>query len=565
MDSFMSACRIIDVDILVRVRRTLRIRRRIPVFFAFYFFCASFWDWGLGAPPGELIPKGHEASTWAVLVILALLVLRAAFSRDVTARLLLGVMHAVIAASIALLTGERFGIAIGKLLAEQKSGAVPVLVVLVVLVILILIVTWKIVIRYGYALVLSVLPNGEFRRWFEDSVAAEAARKRIDRKVRREERETITRASRKAFMEFVLLGSAAFFIASFCGGIVAATADFEEPFRALLHGRYWDLITFQVLPRTHIDSRQQTVSEIWKATLMLFPFVAGNAFGLMTFGWLWQRWRRSRIVIHRIDMANPMPPGGVLVLRHSWDDVMQVPKRAVTLRRLPFMVYPFTYTFGQLIATRLSFMGPMHSLDTARAFVPILDPLRQWLSIEERGERPMIRSMLLWLARLRRHLRSPLPPPGGRRFRADGINWIDVAITCIEQAKMIVAIIGASRKGVLVSRSLAREMELVRSGGALDKTLFLMPPIHDTWRVRSRWKAFIPYLGPIESLPHPRRVLGVCFRDGQPIIITGDARAEFHYQSVLDLSGSLVSEPRSCRLPVASYEGNRQPATGNST
>jgi hypothetical protein len=485
---------IIDCGPLVRLRRSFRYPWRLGLVLCFLFVAAFIAV--LSGPIDPADPAAVENEyMWrrsrGVLLFLLIPTAIAFFRRDLFARLYFAI--------VAWLTAF---IAMFFVLAGMSAGGLQNNLALIAILVGVVI-AWQ-WFRSASALLRSVIP---LRRWqwlreqLRITQSAIGERDAVARE--RPQQQALRTSPTGAFVLFITSSAIAWIVTLFFFSVLLMAGSNDEFLLAL---RQWDLANAMRIARTfQPDSTSNdltTASIILQIVLILLTYIPA-----VIAGYLWHRWRRSRLQVYTAAAQEAIPPGSVLLLRHSNDDVMRIPTRNFSLARAPFMLYEWNYTLEELIATRLAHVGPLHALASARA---------------------------------------QLQPLGAVRHRYSDEDWFPAVTASVPDARMVVTIMGAEKDGQLTSEHLRREMELLRDGGHLDKTLFLMPPIVLSWRLRARWRQFLDLTIPGASANRKlrrlaKRVLGVCFVQQMPVILTGSDQNEFFYESALDIAGALVT------------------------
>lgn len=533
---------IVNVNRLVRVRRSFRLRWRAAVVPLFLLLAYGWWMvLASGYERGDdmLRPRrGVLVLTWVFFTALCALALVALFRKGDFARLFFAVASGF--SGLNVLCFALWPSKEGLLVRLVAEGLDPPLALVVVLAVIWL--ALKFLFLYSYVLWLSLIPYGPgraFRQQVIHTLRAMPARKKNIKAYRRIQ-EGRRAPSRRALVRFLTLGGAAVSVglASWAlASMVSVSDDLAKSIHRLELFRAAAVVwNFSPASLDRGDVSGEKV--LWVNVLLFLGY-----FNFVAFGLLWHRWRRSRIPIDRVSSPRHIPPSGVLLLRHSKDDVMRVPRRRFSLLRLPFMAFEWNYTFEELMAERLAFVGPLYSLGSARDESPVfgeaLGRLRARLG---KSAWAPLRRVGAGVEKLRLSLPARLPPAGAPRFYPE--EWRAFVRESMARARALVVVIGSAKDGKLESPYLQEEMDWIEASGYLDKTIFLMPPALFSWRMRARWRTFAEYLPGApdfkRALPGAKRVLGVCFHLREPVVITGSERSEFFYESALDIAGALA-------------------------
>lgn len=486
---------IVDCGLLVRLRRTFRYPWRIGLVLCFFI---AVWlvtmivvGMSSGANPETLSDEFFLRQARNAFLIFIIPTGIAFFRRDAFARLYFGIAAWVTAWMVVLAVL----VAASKRSLEENIAQIFALAALVI--------AW-LWFRSGSVLLRSVIP---LRRWqpFREQLRiteqANAQRRAASRD--HPPLPALRASSVGAFLLFIT-GSAAAWITTLCFVGVLLMAESSPPFRRAITS--FDFKSATKIARTvrpDPGSNEPTASSaILQAGLLLLAYVPA-----VIAGYLWHRWRRSRVQVHIASADEKIPAGSVVLLRHSKDDVIRIPTRHFKLTRAPFMAYEWNFTLEELLATRLAHVGPLHALVSHRASLPPLGAI--------------------W-----------------RRYSDD--DWHPILTASLPDARMVVTIMGAIKDGHLESAPLQQEMDLLREGGYLDKTLFIMPPLILPWRIRARWRHLLDLTIPGASAHRKvrrlaKRGLGVCFVQKMPVILSGTHQDELFYESALDIAGAFVT------------------------
>lgn len=534
---------LIDLDHLLRVRRSFRLRWRLPVAVLFLFFSCGWWmtvvaGYKSGDPlflPSERL----RVQTFVFYSIISLLTLVALFRKDDFARLYFAIASSFVALNatlIATLPGPN-GL-IGHLAAAEVESTTIITIFLITIA-----VTWKVFIRYSYVLYLSAIPLGRgksIRQQVLHSLNANSASLsniEFDRKARKDKKIQWKSALIRYFLP-ALTAIAIGLLSAIIASMVSVNNDLALAIHKIDLAKSISIISNFGL--ASLDNADVTFEKfLWTNVFLLLAY-----FNMIIVGFLWHRWRRSRLLIDRIESPGRIPPLSLLLLRHSRDDVMRVPNRRFRPSRFLFMAFEWNYTLEELMAERLAFVGPLCALgayrDTTRVFNVLLKRLRAWSGKSSRTE---IRRLGIYVNWLRKRMPYRLSPQGASRFYLDNRVWENFVQESIPAAKAIVLVMGSAKGDKLNSQFLEREMEWIKTNGCLDKTIFVMPSMLFPWQMKSRWRKFSEYITPVQrgkKLPKAKRVLCVCHCMGEPVIITASERNEFAYESAFDVAGSIA-------------------------
>ena len=575
----------IDLDPLIDLRTSFRLRWRLPMLGVFFFLAYAWWMSLVLKDLGStfLLPfepewrrhyAEHTASTWAFLGALSLISVFALFQQGAFARLVFLAIATFIGLNVVILlpfaTEELWWpdvglhpvlvlglfvvatLLIGRYLKFQLEGiailsamgaafstlgtpdGLPHWALFFTLLISAVLLVWRYLGRYGALLVLSFVPKHRIRALVLAHLQA--------RKGRRASRASGVKARNNPWnpqlLRFLIWGTF-MIILGFVAAFVSLAIGIGEDIRILGGGGLMDLAGV-VRNAAGIEGSSEW-TQIWVASV--WGTMAYLCF--MGFGFLWSRWRKSLIPMQQASSIDELDPNSVLLLRHSKDDEIKVVGRKLKLARLPFWAFELSYTFEELLAERLRFIGPLNSLGSRRDTAPIFDEsllkLKTWCDRRSgrlwHGLSKAVDRVLAWLP-------DRLPPPGaGRLYVSDSI-WRDFVRNSLPAAKAVVVLIGASQDGRLESPSLGDEMSWLRTRNLLHKTIFILPPAVGR---SGRWPGFVDFLldgsTPSKPVPKAKRAFAVCFHNDEPVILTGTRHNEDTYTSALDIAGSFISMP----------------------
>jgi len=518
-----------------------------------------------------LLPEEDvRIQTWVFITVLCILSIVALFRKDDFARLFFAIASAFSGFNTLLLIIWPTN---GLLVLALSQGANPALVLGILLIILLL--TWKIFIRYSYVLWLSLIPYGKGRACRQQVIhslqAVSTSKKRI--RARRRQRVGNNASSKKAFIRFLILGSAAVPVGLMSWIMASMVLVSDDLARAIHNLNYSKAVNIM---RNFADVAPDEGISFWEQFLWSNVFTLFGHFNFVVFSFLWHRWRRSRILIDRASSPQDIPPSSVLLLRHSKDDVARIPRRKYKLSRLPFMAFEWNYTFEELVAERLAFIGPLIALGAKSDESPMLDEkLKRFESTLNKSSRASLRKLGSCVEKLHHRLPARLPPQGAYRSYLGDEEWRTFIKENMARAQALVVVIGSAKESKLESVYLQEELDWIKENGYLEKTIFLMPPSLFSRKMRSRWSTFAEYLldmpGASKALPKAKKVLCVCSYMQEPVIIMGSERSEFFYESALDIAGTfagstseqrgeMIMKHRKIGLPHSSGE-ERNPST----
>ncbi len=266
--------------------------------------------------------------------------------------------------------------------------------------------------------------------------------------------------------------------------------------RALAHFQSGELLSVWLIFKDlqiDIGSEQHDVqywSHGWAAIILLiFSYSC-----LWLLGYVWYQYHKSLIPKIKNHLEDALKPSDILYLRPFKEDKARLSGRALKPSRWLFSFYDWSYTYEELLAERLQFVGLVYKLEGGG-----------------------------W--------------PGAYEMRASA-NWKHDVQQALPIAKMILVTIGETE-------SLGEEIRWIKKQGHLPKTLFLMPP---TWnrKIKKIWKLYTDHLLKEELATwNPKtvkesRILAFLFVNGKPIFLTASKRSGKYYQSALDIGVNLI-------------------------
>lgn len=470
---------VVDVTPLVTVRETFRPGWRMLVATWFLLFVLLLWSMIQKADPDALFAEPRLRTGTLVLVIPLIAVLGVAFPRKgIRAQFLFTALAAIN-------TLAALGL-VAALITSSRMQVTPAEALAGILG------YWILFGRHLLASIQSLVP---LRRWRAHRLRLALSRRLWSGEWRGEE-ETPHLAGagepqRGEWRPYVRLawGWVALVLGIACGALAAISLSNLPLANALQHLDPGEAI--RVLRTGPLD-RHQELPPFHPAYSVIIPLFLLGWLGLRTFSAAWERWRRRTVPVRRSAMR--ITESGVLLLRSFREEEKGVPGRIPTLRTLPLAAHERGYTFVDLAVERLSVVGPV--------------------------------KLFGWS--------ENLPPPrGGDRYFID--RWEEEMGRVIPLARMIVVLFGTTD-------SLAWELNVVREGGFLPKTVFLLPPDLSPLRARRRWTALGSFLCPepehraaLMKTIKPRRVLAACAHPDLLLVLVG-RQVQSAYESALDLA-----------------------------
>lgn len=506
---------IINLTNLARVRETFRLRWRIVVAVVFLLFVGLWWGKIHRVENVEDILADDNLRPYTVILIgsLALILIVALFLKNAFARLLFA-----FAATFVCLSAVLFLLVKIKEVAASQNGTQIILALVGLLVVLLL--SWAYLIPHIYALCRSSMPFGRWttyrqqvnhslRLWSghwkgpEEPQEYEASEEQMPGPISR---------FRLALGGVALaLGLLSFFLLV----VGLLNVDF---YPAIFRGdfsRAWEIIR-------NLEIKGEP-SNFWEQFLGFTAFALFGLFNLAVFGYFWNQRQRSKIPVYRTLLSKYITPSSLLALRSSKDDVKFLPGRTIRLRSLLSGVYAWNFTFEELIVERLARVGKVHLL--------VAGGIKK--KSEDKSPPPFLRRLQSFVKS------SDLTAKGGIRYLIDDDRWQEEIKKAVPVVRMIILLLGTTDH-------LKWEMNEIKGQGSLVKTVFLMPPHIFPRTAQERWQYFVEYIcqttGCKKALlkkVDPRRVLAVCFRENDLVVITGTG-IQLYYESALDIATILT-------------------------
>jgi len=260
-------------------------------------------------------------------------------------------------------------------------------------------------------------------------------------------------------------------------------------------------------------------NHMWKVFGALSIFGTPGYIGWWVFGFLWDRYRRSAIKRSQTPISRIMTSSDMLYLRQFDKEEQTFGDRIWNVKRLFFSAYERHYTYEELLAERLAFIGKLYGLGA-----------------KKNGKQKL----------------EELTPPGAIRYYVD--DWKEEVQKAMPIAQIIVVSMGETMDQ---DHSLGEEIHWIKKGGFLEKTLFIMPPEIRSRRMKRIWKqftkeVFLSYFD-YKDLCKIRetQILAVLFYQKMPIVVLGPRRKRRNtksYQSALDIAGSFITESSNRKL-----------------
>lgn len=244
----------------------------------------------------------------------------------------------------------------------------------------------------------------------------------------------------------------------------------------------------------------------WRGWVLLFVGLFLGFFCFWLLGYLWDRYRRAKLTGTVRPITELMTASDMLYLRSFRKENKFLRLRKTLSLRLIFSAYDWSFTFEELIAKKLAYIGLLFGLGANDG----------------------------------RNLEG-LQTPGGIRYYLDA--WEEEAKQAMDIAKIIVLMMGDTP-------SLSREIGWIKEKGFLDKTLFLMPPNSFGKRRKLVINQMISdvlngdssYFG--KGRVNPKRILALIFHNQIPYFINGKQSTGGDYAAALEVaSGFILATP----------------------
>lgn len=536
---------VIDVTRLTRVRRTFHRKWRFGMIALFLFFAYAFWAGPRGISRFSQITSNRRfvIEGLVLLVVFVSILGVAFFKKNRFARLTFSIItfFNLFVSFVMLLFG-----ALPKLL--KYSPPHPLATVVIGFFTLGIIgLLWEFFLAHGYVLFLSVIPFGRFRALGKQIYASTILWKgRLQthyEKTTEEKGQSLYDNPGVSFRMFI--GIFWLCLGFFCVWLGMLAVMHSDLLPELLHLQFAE--AWQILGTAKRSSEWSNFEPQMREGIPGILVALTGLACFFLFGFFLHQWHRERLRVFTCSVMQHMQPGDILLLRPFGDDV-KVVRRLASLWTVISTFYPKNYTFEQLIATRLAYIGKVRLLD-----IRIERLIKKWPFRVLKSDR-LTRFMTMFFPALWYRL----PASGGIRYYVDADApssvWENDVIEAMGRARLVVVQIG-------VTKSLNWEIGEIRKRDLLDKTIFLMPPNYGKKKSsRERWQRFISFLETVtpetEALKKmkPKRVLAVCVHPDTTLIITGRDQTQLYYQSALDLATIFtLAEPAESRQMVHRY------------
>jgi hypothetical protein len=361
---------------------------------------------------------------------------------------------------------------------------------------------WHWFLHYSYALWRSLVSTGSYSAYYHQLVFTSQLARKKNRPGNRIIKKAIPLA--KKWFHLFIPGILAF-AAGTVGWLLVVLGIFQQDILHAVHRLDVSAVA-HLVKDYHINP--VLFNNLWEEFYLLMIPVLFGWFGFMIFSYIWHRWQRSQIPKYAGPIAEQHHSPFVLLLRSFEDDVMRVPNRRLSLRRVFLMPYEWNFTFEELIKKRLSWIGPLVAFGDQR---------------------------------------KKLPPLGAPREYWDIDDWVKNIIPRMQKALIITVIVGPVKDKNGMSTGLDLEMKEIEDRDYQYKTIFLMPPLLLKKNINARWEKLVGF---IAREPHiagrlrkikPSKVLAVCYSQKDVILLTGSWNHELFYESALDIAGVLAN------------------------
>jgi hypothetical protein len=132
---------------------------------------------------------------------------------------------------------------------------------------------------------------------------------------------------------------------------------------------------------------------------------------------------------------------------------------------------------------------------------------------------------------------------GAARDYVDDSTWHQKAIELMDNAAMIVVVVGATQ-------GLAWEIDTIASRGLLSKLVLLVTPM-TVPKIRQRWQALAGYSNLLPGQIDFAHARALVFAEGAPALIVGKQRNDWTYEAALDEAALIIAEQRDAARTTA--------------
>ena len=279
--------------------------------------------------------------------------------------------------------------------------------------------------------------------------------------------------------------------------------------------------------------REDKLLDFWKEEVpgfafsdlfqVLLLFISGYL-SFVGVGYKWNRLARGALKPYDIPLSKSITENDILYLRNFDNEIKYVSGRRLTWSRLLLISYPYNFSLEEIIQNRLRFTGNCYTMGST-------------YDLAHEGEY--------------------LQPLGIPRYYSK--EWEIEVQEGMKRAQMIVLIMGKGKE--VQGEGLKQEILWIKTGDFLDKTLFLFPLPDTSFKsVKSFWQSLVLFKTyedeiwkefeeqVLERFDHnssvqPKRIIGVCFFQGKPVLLFGKNKNEVYFESALDMAGKFINAP----------------------
>ncbi len=280
-------------------------------------------------------------------------------------------------------------------------------------------------------------------------------------------------------------------------------------------------------------------------TALLISFVF-----MFIFGFLRNQRRKEKIPFQKGSSSLLIPETGILLLRHSKDDssMMPIDFSLTNFLWIKNAAFPWNYTLEEIIAKKLAFIGQVYALGSYRDKLPYFSSLLEKLKTKLLKLPPKLILLLNYIFKfINIIIPKRLPPLGSVRYYFNDDEWSSFVQNNIPNARGIILIIGNTLQDELESPHLHNELIWIKEYDCINKTIFILPPlVNKVFLIKkhaeNRLYVFLNHFISdadckiILSCIDAETILGICFFENRPIIITGSRRIDDYYKSTLEVA-----------------------------
>jgi hypothetical protein len=477
--------KIVNIDNLLQVRKTYNIFWKILTFTIFIFYFYGIWCIFHLIPPEKLdiFQTEYSLRTYIALSLLILLGIYFTIIKNSFSRFFFALAFGIIGLFTLIFC----------LFFVYQTIANSFICCLVIF--LSLYFSWNLSLKYSRILWISILPISKWKKYKEQiDFSLKISKKREETEQLNTLKNKLKRPTNLVYLMSLLTlitVSILFFL------IALIAADNPDVIKKIHFGKFKEAIFNIYNYNASFSYAARSRSSFWQHLRWPLLYIIISFLILYLFGFIWDKWRRLKILKSYGSISRRVSTNGILYIRSFRGEIARIRSKLI---RFPFNIYEWNYSFEEIIVKRFLVVGNIFAL-----------------------VRP----------------NQKLPPVGATRlYLKDNNTWESEIKSAMKGAKIIVAVIGIGEQ--LINK----EFVWLNDLNCMNKTIFLMPPLQNFFKqnVTSVWERFaietlkISVNKTDELRKQAKNIRAVCFCNNNPVIITSSGFNEFYYESVIDIA-----------------------------